>query len=203
MSFYARPSWRLLRQVSADVSVVVWTIVWWLVARGIHASVSALATPSREVARATEELQNRLRDGAAQVDGLPLLGDQLRQPFDGAATGLADVVAAANSQVTSIEQLAQILGVVVFVLPVSLVLVAWLPARLRFFATARAARRFIDSSADLDLFALRAMANQPMHVLARISDDPVADWRAGNRTVIDRLAAVELDRAGLSMPKRR
>ena len=42
---------------------------------------------------------------------------------------------------------------------------------------------------DLDLFALRAMANQPMHVLAAISDDPVRAWRSGDRRVIDALAA--------------
>jgi hypothetical protein len=59
---------------------------------------------------------------------------------------------------------------------------------------------FLDSSADLDLFALRAMASQPMHVLAAISPDPVAAWRSGDRAVITRLAEVELHRSGLNLP---
>jgi hypothetical protein len=46
------------------------------------------------------------------------------------------------------------------------------------------------------------MATQPMPVLARISDDPVAAWRAGDRAVITRLAEVELRRAGLLLPDR-
>jgi hypothetical protein len=65
---------------------------------------------------------------------------------------------------------------------------------------ARAAQAFLDEGADLDLFALRAMATQPMHVLAAISPDPVGAWRAGDRSVIDRLAEVELRRSGLTLP---
>ncbi len=44
------------------------------------------------------------------------------------------------------------------------------------------------------------MTSQPMHVLARISDDPVAAWRRGDQQVIDALAEVELRRNGLRLP---
>ena len=54
--------------------------------------------------------------------------------------------------------------------------------------------------ADLDLFALRAMAAQPLYVLAEISDDPVHAWRSGDREVINKLAEVELKRDGLRLP---
>ena len=53
----------------------------------------------------------------------------------------------------------------------------WLPRRIRFVRRARPRSASSTRSADLDLFALRAMANQPMHVLAAISDDPVRAWR--------------------------
>jgi hypothetical protein len=71
---------------------------------------------------------------------------------------------------------------------------------VRFAREATAAQRFVDSSADLDLFALRAMANQPMHRLARVSDDPVAAWRAGDPEVVRALALLELRDAGLAAP---
>jgi hypothetical protein len=58
----------------------------------------------------------------------------------------------------------------------------------------------MDSSADLELFALRAMANQPMHRLARVSSDPVRAWRNGDRDVVRALAILELGDAGLSAP---
>ena len=67
---------------------------------------------------------------------------------------------------------------------------------MRFFRQARASQQFLDASADLDLFALRAMASQPLHVLAGVSDDPVRAWREGDRTVIDALAEIELRRNG-------
>ncbi|MCT4574119.1 hypothetical protein N3930_45040, partial [Bacillus thuringiensis] len=69
-----------------------------------------------------------------------------------------------------------------------------------FHRRSAAAQRFIDSSADLDLFALRAMSTAPMARLATISDDPVRAWRQGDREVIDQLADLELRRCGLRFP---
>ena len=106
------------------------------------------------------------------------------------------MIAAADHQVESIERLALIIGWLVFAIPVAVVVAFWLPRRIRFYRQARAAQHFIDSSADLDLFALRAMASQPMHVLAAVSDDPVAAWRTGDRAVINELAELELERSG-------
>ena len=69
------------------------------------------------------------------------------------------------------------------------------------FREATAGRRFIDSVDDLDLFALRAMARQPMHRLARISDDPAGAWRRQEPRWCA-LAALELRDSGLSVPDR-
>ena len=46
----------------------------------------------------------------------------------------------------------------------AVLLVLWLPRRVRFVFRARAARRFLDSSADLDLFALRALTGQAYNI---------------------------------------
>ena len=50
---------------------------------------------------------------------------------------------------------------------------------------------------DLDLFALRALAHQPLHRLAAISDDPARAWREQDADLVGRLAALELRDAGL------
>jgi hypothetical protein len=105
--------------------------------------------------------------------------------------------------VESIERLALIGGWVVFGIPVAMVVALWLPRRVRFYRQAKASQAFLDSTADLDLFALRAMASQPLYVLAAVSDDPVKAWRSGDRRVIDELAALELRRNGLRMPRDR
>ena len=68
---------------------------------------------------------------------------------------LGNVVTSANNQVESIERLALVAGWLVFLIPVALVVALWLPRRVRFYRQARASQEFLDSSADLDLFALR------------------------------------------------
>ena len=202
MGIYARRPARLAGQVIADAFVLAWTLVWALLGRYVHGAVLMIATPAREAAVAADQVSQQFRTAAEQAAKVPGLGDSLRRPFDAASGGLGGVIAAADAQVTSIERLATLLGWVVFLVPVAVLLAGWLPARIRFVLRARAAQRFIDSSADLDLFALRAMASQPMHVLARISPDPVGAWRAGDATVIHKLAETELRRSGLRLPAR-
>ena len=92
------------------------------------------------------------------------------------------------------------LGITIAALPILLVVLVYLPLRWRFVREASAGQRFIDASADLDLFALRAMSNQPMHRLARISPDPVRAWREGDPDVVRALAVLELKDSGLTPP---
>ena len=202
MRIYAQRRGRLAGQLAGDVAVAVWTLAWALVGVLVDATVSTLARPARDTARTARDLAGQLGEAASSAGQVPGVGEQLRRPLDAASGSLGDLVAAADAQAASIERLAAVLGWLVFLIPVATVLLVWLPRRVRFVRRARAAQRFIDAQADLDLFALRAMANQPMHVLARISDDPVRAWRAGDRGVIDALAEVELRDAGLLLPGR-
>lgn len=200
MSLYAHRSWRLVGQVGSDLFMLAWLIAWWLIGRFTGAAIRALAAPARKAASSAAELSGSFGSAASGVDQVPGLGSTLREPFDQAVTSLNSIVAAAQDQVASIERLSNLIGWLVFLVPVSILLAIWLPARIRFVRRSRAAQQFIDGQADLDLFALRAMTSQPMHVLARISDDPVAAWRRGDQQVIDALAEVELRRNGLRLP---
>lgn len=202
MRIYAQRRGQLATQLVTDLAVALWAGVWAAAGVVVDGSVSALAGPARDTARTARDLAGQLGEVATSAGQVPGLGDQLRRPLDAASGSLGDVVAAADAQAATIERLAAVLGWLVFLIPVTTVLLVWLPRRVRFVRRARAAQRFIDAQADLDLFALRAMANQPMHVLAGISDDPVGAWRAGDRRVIDALAEVELREAGLLLPAR-
>jgi hypothetical protein len=202
MRMYAQRRGQAAGQLAGDVAVLVWSAAWAVVGFLVDGAVAALAGPARETARTARDLAGQLGDAATTAAQVPGVGDQLRRPFDAASGSLGDLVATADRQAASIERLATVMGWLVFLIPVATVLAVWLPRRVRFVRRARAAQRFIDAQADLDLFALRAMANQPMHVLAAISDDPVRAWRSGDRQVIDALAAVELGQAGLSLPAR-
>lgn len=200
MGIYAQRPGRLAGQLLGDVFVLVWAVVWAVVAVVVDRTVSLLAAPARQTAETAQRLSSSFSDAADQAAQLPGLGDQLRQPFDAASGSLGDLVSSANDTVDTIHQIAALLGWMAFLIPVSLLVAFWLPRRIRFYRLAKAAQGFLDEQADLDLFALRAMATQPMHVLAGISPDPVGAWRAGDRAVINRLAEVELRRSGLVMP---
>lgn len=200
MGFYASRPTRLVSQLLGDLGIVVWAVVWALMGVVVDAGVSRLAGPVRDTAATAQKLSGNLSDAAGSASEVPGLGDQLRQPFDAASGSLGELVATANRQAAAIDTLAALLGWLVFLIPVTVVIAFWLPRRIRFYRRSRAAQAFLDSSADLDLFALRALASQPLPVLARISVDPVAAWRLGDRTVINALAEVELMREGLRLP---
>jgi hypothetical protein len=200
MSFYAQRRGRMLGQLAVDAFMVGWVVLWWYLGRATQETVNAVANPARSSGDAARRLAEQVRQGADQTGQIPGIGGELRKPFDAVAGSLQGLIDAADAQVGSIERAGLLLGWLVFLIPVVLLVVIWLPARIRFFLRARAAQRFLDSEADLDLFALRAMVVQPMHVIARISDDPVAAWRRGDQEVIHALAAVELRRSGLNPP---
>lgn len=197
---YAQTPGRRATQLAGDVLLVAWVVCWVLVGRAVHRATSALAEPGRQLEAGAGDVASSLREAADRAGDVPLLGEDLAAPF-GSAGDAADAIAEAGTrQVEAVGHLALLLGAVVVLVPVLLAMALWLPRRVRFARRAAAARRFLDSDADLALFALRAMANQPMHRLARISHDPVAAWRAGDAAVVRSLALLELRDAGLRLP---
>lgn len=200
MALYAQTPWRRTRQLVGDLLVVVWVAVWVRAGLWVHESVGRLAAPGRTLEDAGSSLSDSLGSAGDTVARVPLVGDDARTPFD-AAGGAADSIARAGVQVQEgAAQLALLLGVVVAAVPVLLVLGAWLRARVRFVSRSRAASRILDSAADLDLFALRALATQPVRALARVSDDPADAWRRRDPEVLRALAALELRSLGLRAP---
>lgn len=200
MRLYAGHSAKLYRQITGDLFTVIWSIGWFLVGGVVDGAIRVLADPARSVAEHGSAMGESLNRAGEQAGRVPGVGPELQRPFTDAAGSVEEMVRAANDQVATIETLATLMGVVTFAIPFLVWLLLWLPRRIRFVRTAGAARRLLDSGAGADLFALRALASEPVSALARISDDPVADWRAGDRAVINKLAATELGRYGLKIP---
>jgi hypothetical protein len=194
---YARRSWKLARQVAGDVFVLAWVVIWALLGGVVHAMIAATAAPVRQGADAVQRVSQDFQAAAEKAAGVPVVGAQLRQPFDEAVQRLGDVIASAHHEVAVIERAALVLGWLTFLVPALVVLLAWLPGRVRFAKEARAARRLLEARPDLDLFAMRALASQPISRLARVSDAPIAAWRSGDRQVISALADLELRERGL------
>ena len=201
MKLYADAPGRQARQVLGDLLLVLWVALWVRLATIVRDATLALATPGEQIEDAGNGLAGKLRDAGATVGDLPLVGDQARAPFDGAGSAADKIAAAGAAQVEAVHTLAFWLSLAVGAIPILIVLAVYVPLRWRFVRQATAGRRFIDASADLDLFALRAMSNQPMHRIARISDDPVRAWRDGDPEVVRALAALELRDTGLGLPR--
>ncbi len=200
MKFYANAPGHQARQVLGDLLLVVWIAVWVKLALVVREATLALAAPGEQIEAAGTGLADRLRDAGSTVGGLPLVGDEARAPFDGAGDAADKIAAAGAAQVEAVHTLAFWLGITIAAVPILIVLAVYAPLRLRFIRRATAGARFVDSAADLDLFALRAMSNQPLHRLARISDDPARAWREGDPAVVRALAALELREVGLPPP---
>jgi hypothetical protein len=200
LRLYASSPARRTRQVVGDVVVLAWVVLWVWLGAVVHDVTLALAAPGRGIERSSGDLSARLREAGDTLQGIPLVGDRVRVPLDDAGRAAQRISEAAAAQVVAVEHLALWLGVVVAVVPAVLALAAYVPLRWRFVREATAGQRFVDTAADLDLFALRAMARQPLHRLARVSPDPVAAWRTGDGSVVRALAMLELRDAGLPPP---
>ena len=201
MKLYADAPGHQARQVLGDLLLMLWIALWVRLSQVVRDATLALAAPGEQIEEAGTGLAGKLRDAGGTVGGLPLVGDQARAPFDGAGDAADRIAAAGAAQVEAVQTLAFWLSLAVGAIPILVVVAFYVPLRWRFIRTASAGRRFVDSGADLDLFALRAMSNQPLHRLARISDDPVRAWRDGDPDVVRALAALELRDTGLGLPK--
>lgn len=201
MRFYAQSPLRRTWQVLGDAMLLVWLAVWLLVADVVHEAVSALATPGEQLQESAASLGERLRGAGETVSGLPLVGDDVATPFRGAGSAADRIAAAGAQQAEAADALAFWLTLTVALVPTLLALALYLPRRVRFVREATAGARLVDSSADLELFALRALTRQPLHRLATVSDDPVAAWRSREPDVVSALAALELADAGLAPPR--
>lgn len=201
MKLYADTTVRRSLQVAGDLLLVVWVYAWIRTALAVRDATLSLGRPGQEIADAGTGLAGQLRDAGRSVGEVPLVGDEVRRPFEGAGGAADRIAAAGEAQVAAVETLAFWLGLAIGAIPVLIALAVYVPLRWRFVREATAGSRFVDSLEDLDLFALRAMARQPLHRLGRISDDPAGAWRRGDPDVVRRLAALELRDSGLSVPK--
>ena len=197
MILYAQTPWRRARQIGADLFVVGWVVLWVRLGLWVHEVVGRLGAPGRTLEHAGSSLSQSMASAGDTVARVPLVGDDARGPFT-AAGSAADTIARAGIEVQQgASQLALLLGLLTAAVPIVLAVGTWLLARGRFVGRARAATRILDSAADLDLFALRALATQPVRALARVSDDPASAWRRGDPDVVRALASLELGSLGL------
>jgi hypothetical protein len=200
MKLYADLPGRRSAQVVGDLLALGWVLGCVSVGRLVFDAVHQLRGPADQLHDAGGVLRDGMGSALAQVRDVPLVGSALRTPFQALADTGTGVAQAGSDLGTAVDRLALVLGLVVAVVPLLVIIVIWVRVRGRFIVEASSAARFIDADADLDLFALRALARAPMSALARISDDPAGGWRRRDPAVVRALAVLELRDSGLREP---
>ena len=201
MKIYADTPARRTRQVISDIWFVVWVVLWiWLAVR-LHDLIVPLGTPGEKLQAAGDSLAGNMTSAGDFVDGIPLIGDGVRTPFDKMSVAGQSIADAGATQQEVVDKLALFLPLTMAFLAISLLALMWLPSRVRFTMRATAARQFLNATDDVDLFALRALARQPLNQLVAIDPDPAGGWRRRDESIIRALAALELRSEGLRIPE--
>jgi len=203
VKFYADRLPTAIRQLITDIFIVIWVYAWIRAGFWVHDMVLKLGVPGQKIEGAGTGLADNLADAGGKVGRVPLVGDQLVKPFNGAADAARAMAEAGRQQQQLVGDVALIMALVVVALPLALVLFFWLPLRLRWIRRAGVASAVRDQPAGRDLLALRALAGRPLNELAKLGPDIAQSWRNGDAAAVDALAALELKDLGLKPSGRR
>jgi hypothetical protein len=186
-----------IRQLLTDLLVVVWVYAWIRAGIWLHDLVLRLGVPGQRLEGAGRGIADNLADAGGKVGEVPLVGDELTEPFTRAAEAARSIAEAGRQQQEVVGNLALALTALLLAVPLGLVLLAWLPMRLRWMRRAGVAAAVRDQPAGRDLLALRALAGRPLNQLTRLGPDIAQSWRDGDASAVDALAALELRELGL------
>jgi hypothetical protein len=194
---YATTPARLLRQLFADIVVIVWTAIWVWVGMAVHAAVAIIAEFGYQVESGANGVAGNLDSAGDGADNIPLIGDSLAKPLTGAGNAAREIASAGQTLGVTAGWLAWLLALAVAAPPILALMMPWLFLRVRFFRRKWTAVTLASTVAGEQLLALRALANRPLPKLAAISSDPVGAWRDQDPVAIRGLAALELRASGI------
>jgi hypothetical protein len=132
MKLYADLGGRRTAQATGDLLLVLWSVAWVLFGRAVHDSVVALGAVGRHLEDGGSSLAGNLGEAGRQAAAVPLLGDELRSPFDRAAGAARAVADAGRTQQEVVAELGLLLGLATALVPIALVVLVWVPRRVAF-----------------------------------------------------------------------
>lgn len=200
MRFYPALPAQRVRTVLRDFVVLLALFLFAWLGLKVHNTVDQLAVLGTGVEDAGTEIQGGFDTAAEAVHGVPIVGGDL-------ADGLRDAGRASGGELAergqegreSVHRLANLLGLVTFLIPGLLVLSVTLPDRISQIRGLTAAERVLGGPLDPDrrrLLAMRAAFSLPYGELVRYTRDPFGDLAAGR---YDALIAAALEEAGLRL----
>lgn len=180
--------------LARDAATIVLVLLFAFLGLKVHDAVASLAVLGRGVHDAGGAVQSGFSSAADAVDDVPLVGGEvaggLRDAGEGTGGNVADLGARGERDV---YRLANLLGLLLFVLPTAVLLWRVVPGRIDQVRKLTAAERVL-GGADERAVAMRAAFSLPYGVLLRYTRDPLGDLTAGRH---DALVAAALEDAGL------
>ena len=195
MRFYPDIAAPRAAAILSDLLILLLLVLLAWLGLKVHDAVAELASVPRGVSDGGSAIQ---RGFESAVGDAPVVGEPLAGALRDAGAGTGGLMAEAGRQgEQDVNDLADLLGALVFLLPAVVVLARYLPSRItavrRLSAAARAIGPVLTPDRERTL-AMRAAYGLPYERLVRYTRDPLADLEHGR---YDRLVAAALDDAGL------
>jgi hypothetical protein len=191
------------RAVAKDALVLLTLFVLAWLAVKVHNAVDDLAVLGTGVRDTGEAVQNGFEAAGDAVGDLPVVGGEVGDALRDAGSGTGGEVAEAGREGEErVHDLANLLGVLFFAIPASILLLTTLPGRIRQVRELNAAQRLLTEPASEErrqLIAMRAAFSLPARDLMRHTADPIGDL-ASDR--YDALIAAAYEAEGLATPRR-
>jgi hypothetical protein len=195
--WYAELPGRWLRQLCTDLVVVCWVVFWVWLAVHVHGEIVHAAAPGNGLVGAGAGLRDTFAGAAKAAGGVPIIGHQLADSLGVGTRAGTNLVAAGDSEIQQVRQLAFWTAFALVAGPVALVLSVWLPLRVRYALQAGVVRAMVRSGGHSDLLALRALTSVSPRRLLTLGPDLADGWRAGDPDTTVALVRAECARLGL------
>jgi len=202
MLFYADSPRRRMAQILGDLVFVAFCVASVWVSLQIYDHLMAFQEPSSNIGQSGDDLAGSLKDAGDAITGIPLVPDSAGDALKDGAVASSTMSDAGSTSAEAIPGLARWLAIGLGSMAVLLACAVHLPGRVRFVREATSGLKYVAGHEDVDIFALRALARQPLKALVDLSDDPAGDWREGDPDIVTRLAFLELRSCGLEPEKR-
>jgi hypothetical protein len=198
MRFYSDIPARRTAGILSDLLVFLLLVLLALLGLRVHHAVAEIASVPRGVSDAGGAIQNGFESAGDAVGEVPVVGEPLAGALQDAGEGAGGEIAATGREgEEDVNDLANVLGALFFLLPAAAVLSVYLPGRIadvkRRTAAARAIGHTLTPEREHTL-AMRAAYSLPYERLVRYTRDPLTDLESGR---YDGLVAAALDDAGL------
>ena len=185
------------RAVARDALTLLTLFVLAWLALKVHDAVDKLAVLGSGVRQSGEVVQTGFERAGEAASGIPVVGGDVSDALRDAGEGTGGEVAQAGIEGEErVQDLADLLGLVMFLVPAAVLLVTTLPARIRQVRELTATERLLNTSSEerRRLIAMRAAFSLPATDLARHTKDPLGDLAEGR---YDPLIEAAFDEAGL------